>query len=494
MKIWPKIFFAILAGLIPLAGFAGTYTEFQERVVEYQLENGMRFLIFERHEAPLVSMVIMVKVGSVNEVTNKTGLAHFLEHLAFKGTHTIATTNYKAECKALEKLDAAFMAYHRAEREDADSARLAGLYAGFKQKQEEASAYVVQGELSEIYERNGGSGLNASTSCDYTNYYLTLPSNRFELWCAMESDRLANPVFRELYKERDVIIEERRMWIDNNPYGLLYEELCSIAYKAHPYGHPVLGHLSDMQNLSRQDVRAFYETYYVPQHMTAAIVGDVDADQVIELIEAYFGRIPPKPDPPELVTTEPNQPGIRRVQMKKGKSPRLYMWFHTVPAGHPDELTLDLLSIVLTSGPTSRLYRSLVEENKVASNLYLARGNFSYGGYMRLVGSPMEGVSAAQLEEAVLEELAALEQNPITQEELDAARARWKVWFYYPLSSNSSLAFFLSWFDACKGGWRELFDRVEGVEKVTPQDLMDAAEHYLDPDKRTVALMEVEDE
>ncbi|MEA3310637.1 MAG: pitrilysin family protein, partial [candidate division WOR-3 bacterium] len=264
--------------------------------------------------------------------------------------------------------------------------------------------------------------------------------------------------------------------------------------KAHPYGHPTLGHYSDIQNLSRQDVRAFYETYYVPQHMSVAIVGDVDADQVITLIDAYFGRIPPKPDPPEIVTTEPVQPGIRRIRMKQGKSPLLYMLFHTVPAGHPDELTLDLLSIVLISGHSSRLYRSLVEEDKMASNLYLVRGNFTYGGYIRLVGSPMEGVTAAQLEEAVLEELAALEENPITQEELDAARARWKVWFYYPLSSNSSLAFFLSWYDRCKGGWRELFDRVEGVEKVTPQDLMDAAERYLDPDKRTVAIMEVEDE
>ena len=494
MRRLSKILFAIFAGLIPLAGFADVYSEIEARVVEHELCNGMRFLIFERHEAPLVSMVIMVKAGAVNEVTNKTGLAHFLEHLAFKGTHTIGTTSYKSERKALSELDAAFGAYHTAKQKGADSATVAALYAEFKQKQEQASGYVVQGEFSEIYERNGGSGLNASTSYDYTNYYLTLPSNRFELWCAMESDRLANSVFREFYSERDVILEERRMWIDNNPYGLLYEELQSIAYKTHPYGHPTLGHYSDIQNLSRQDVRAFYETYYVPQHMSVAIVGDVDADEVITLIDAYFGRIPPKPDPPELVTTEPRQPGIRRVQMKKGKSPRLYMLFHTVPAGHPDELTLDLLSIVLISGHSSRLYRSLVEEKKIASNLYLARGNFTYGGYMRLVGSPMEGVSAAQLEEAVLEELAALEENPITQEELDAALARWKVWFYYPISSNSSLAFFLSWYDACKGGWRELFDRVEKVEKVTCQDLMDAAERYLDPDRRTVAIMEVEDE
>ncbi|MBN2378475.1 insulinase family protein [candidate division WOR-3 bacterium] len=493
MRRWTAFAVGVLLVLPALVRSADTNVDLKSRVVVHEIENGMRFLIFERHDAPLVSMNILVKAGAANEVTTKTGIAHLLEHLAFKGTQTIGTTDYTSERKALEELDAAFEAYHSALRKGADSATVAALYTEFGNKQEQASGYVVQAEFSEIYERNGGWGLNASTSLDYTHYYLTLPSNRFELWCAMESDRLNNSVFREFYSERDVVLEERRMWIDNNPYGLLYEELESIAYKAHSYGHPVLGYYDDVKNLSCQDVRTFYETYYVPQCMTAAIVGDVDADDAIELIDTYFGRIPSRPDPPELVTTEPPQPGIRRVEMN-GRSPHLWMNFHTVPAEHPDVLSLELLSIVLTSGPSSRLYRSLVEEKKMASDLGFHRGNFAQAGYMTLVGYPMKGKTAAQLEEAVLDEFMALKENPITQEELDAAKARWKVWFYSPLSSNLSLAFFLCWYDRCKGGWSELFDRIEEVDKITCQDLMDVSEHYLDPEKRTVATMEVKDE
>ncbi|TET23961.1 MAG: insulinase family protein [Candidatus Stahlbacteria bacterium] len=491
MKNLPRILFAILAGSIPFMGIADTYTEIEERVVEHELRNGMRFLIFERHEAPLVSMVIAVKAGAVNEVTNKTGIAHFLEHLAFKGTQTIGTKNYRAERKVLKELDAAFKAYHKAEQEGADSEVLETLYAEFKQRQEKASSYIVQGELSEIYDRNGATRFNASTGYDYTTYIITLPSNRFELWCGMESDRMANPVFREFYSERDVILEERRMRTDNSPRGLFFEEYRSVSYKAHPYGQPILGHLSDMENLYRQDVRAFYETYYVPQHMTAAIVGDVNAEEIIPLIDKYFGRIPKRPDPPGLITKEPEQPGVRRVQMHIGRQPRLYMGFSTVPEGHEDELVLDLLASVLGQGRTSRLYRSLVEERKLASSVRAGHTTMLYAGQLGFSGTPIEGVTAAELEEAVLGELAELKENPITEEELDAARARWKVRIYTYLSSNLGMGYMLAQGDQGNTGWQDIFRIPERAEKITPQDLMDAAERYIDPDKRSVGLMEV---
>lgn len=491
MKNLPRILFAILAGSIPIIGVSGTYAEIEARVVEHELANGMRFLIFERHEAPLVSMVIAVKAGAVNEVTNKTGIAHFLEHLAFKGTHTICTKNYKGERKALSELDVAFKAYHKAEQEGADSEVIETLYAEFKQRQEKASSYIVQGELSEIYDRNGATRFNASTGYDYTTYIITLPSNRFELWCGMESDRMATPVFREFYSERDVILEERRMRTDNSPRGLFYEEFRSVSYKAHPYGHPILGHLSDMENLSRKDVRAFYETYYVPQHMTAAIVGDVNAEEIIGLIDKYFGRIPKRPDPPGLITKEPEQPGVRRVQMQIGRQPRLYMGFPTVSEGHEDELALDLLTSVLGQGRTSRLYRALVEERKLASSIRAWQSNMLYAGQFGFSAIPTEGVTAAELEEAVLGELTELKKNPITEEELDAARARWKVRTYTYLSSNLGMGYMLAQGDQGNTGWQDIFRIPERAEKITPQDLMDAAERYIDPSRRSVGLMEV---
>lgn len=494
MKNPAKVISAIFIVFMPLAGIASTYSELEEKVVEHQLDNGMRFLIFERHDTPLISMVTAVKVGSVNEVTNKTGLAHFLEHLAFNGTRTIGTTDYNKERKALRELDAAFEAYRKAEQEGADSAAIADLYAEFKQKQKQASVYATQGEFSEIYERNGGTGLNASTSYDYTRYVITLPSNRFELWCAMESDRMANPVFRELYKERDVILEERRMRTDNSPIGLFYEEYRSASYKAHPYGQPVIGHFSDMQNLSRQDVRDFYSTYYVPQNMTAAIVGDVEGKEIIPLIEEYFGMIPPKQTPPRLITKEPRQPGIRRVEMRFGRRPRLLMQFPTVPEGHPDEIALDLLASVLGEGRTSRLYRTLVEDRKTASSVYAYHSTQLFGGSIGFGGGPLEGIAAAELEQAILDELATLADNPITQAEIDAARARWEVSIYDYISSNLWLAYLLATYDQGNAGWQAIFQSIEEAEKISPQDVMEVAERYIDPERRSVGLMEVKND
>jgi len=487
-----KIVKGLLASLaIVLPAVIWASSEMAERVVEHELDNGMRFLIFERHESPLVSMVTAVKVGSVNEVTNKTGLAHFLEHLAFKGTRTVGGVNYKEEEKALRELDAAFEAYHEAVEKGAAEETVEKLYKEFKTKQVEASEFVVQGEFSEIYERNGGVGLNASTSYDFTRYVVTIPSNRFELWCALESDRMANPVFRELYKERDVILEERRMRTDNSPRGRFYEEFNSVSYKAHPYGQPVIGHISDMKNLSREDVRDFYETYYVPQHMTAAIVGDVKAEEIIPLIDEYFLRIPEKPDPPRLITREPSQPGIRRIQMNIGRRPLMFMEFRTVPEGHPDEIALDLLANVLGQGQTSRLNRKLVEDDKIASSVSARHTTKLYGGNLFFGGYPAEGVTAAELEQAILDELAALAENPITQNELDAARARWEVRLYDYISSNQSMAYLLSTSDHSNLGWRNIFTSTEEAKKITPEDVMKAAERYINPLNRSVGLMEV---
>lgn len=480
--------------LLPVLVIADNWRDLENRVVEHELENGMRFLILERHQSPLVSMVITVKAGSVNEVTNKTGLAHFLEHLAFKGTKTIGTTDYKKEQKALEELDASFQAYHRAVQDGADSAAVAELYAEFKRIQEKASDYVVQGEFSNIYERNGGFRLNASTSDDYTRYYVTLPSNCFELWCAMESDRLANPVFREFYKERDVILAERRMRYDDRPSGLFYEDFNAIAYKAHPYGQPTIGHLSDMQNLSRKDVRIFYETYYVPQNITAAIVGDVETEEIIPLLEAYFGRIPARPDPPGLITVEPAQKGVRRVEMKFGQTPEMVMEFRTVPTGHPDEIKLDLLSHVIGRGRASRLYRNLVEEKELASRIYSYHDSRLYMGSFGFSVVPMEGHTPQELEQAVLDVLTSLKDNPVSQAELDAARIRWKVMMYDLLSNNLRMAFQLASSDRGNRGWKSCFEQLTEAEEVTVDDLMEVAERYFDFERRTVGFLEVEND
>jgi predicted Zn-dependent peptidase len=493
MKNFMGIILVMLAGLIPVSAISDTYTELQERVVEHELGNGMRFLIMERHNVPLVSMVIAVRAGSADEAKDKTGLAHFVEHLMFKGTSTIGTTDYKKERKVMAELDAAYEACRKAELEGADSAVVASLYQEFQDKQDEAAAYVIQGELDELYSHEGAVGLNAYTCHDYTTYKVTLPPDRFKLWCAVESDRLANPVFYEFYKERDVVVEERRPE-ENNPSGIFFREFFDLCFRNHPYGRPVYGYPGDAEELSREDAQVFFETYYVPEHMTAAIVGDVDAEEIIPLIDAYFSRIPAKPNPPPVITREPEQQGIRRVKIRKGKKAQLAIGFHTVPFDHEDRLALELLDQVLIGGESSRLYKSLVEDRKLATGVRFGHSSGFYGGIFILIVDAAADVAAAALEDAVLEELAALEENPVTQAELDAVLARWKVETYEDVADNEGMANSLAILDQSTMGWREEFRFLEAASQVTPDELMEVAERYLDPDRRTVGLLEVADE
>ncbi len=484
---------AILAAVIaPTLAGADTWSDLESRVVEHELPNGMRFLILERHEAPLVSFVISVNAGSVNEVTNKTGIAHLLEHLAFKGTKKIGTTDYNAESKALAELDASYEAYIKAKDRGADSSALAPLYAVFRADLKKASSYSRGGEFSEIYERNGGTGLNAGTSYDHTTYIVTLPSNRFELWAAMESERLTNPIFRDFYEERDVIKEERRMRVDNTPSGLFYEDLNSVQYKTVPYGQPIVGHASDIAHLERADVQDFYNKYYVPQEMTAAIVGDVNAGDIIPVIDAYFSRIPAKHDSPVVISREPEQKDVRRLEMKlPNVSTYVYVEFQTVSKADKDELVLDLLGRVLGDGRTSRLYRSLVEERKLASYVGASNSSFKYVGSFSVRAGGLDGVTAAELEKAILEELGKLSEKPVTQDELDAARARWQVGQFSRFSSNMGMAYTLAIGDQEPGGWRARFRLKTALSEITTDDLARAASEYFKPDCRTVGSMEV---
>lgn len=494
MRVFKRFFLILAPFLVTSFAYGDTWSDLESRVVEHKLSNGMLFLILERHETPLVTCVMAVKAGSANEVTNKTGVAHLFEHLAFRGTSTIGTSDYRAEYKATVELDSVYEKLIRAKEANVDSATLQKLYDDFEAKKTKAASYIVEAEFFKIYEGNGGTGLNAGTSYDNTSFVITLPSNRFELWAAMESQRLTNPVFRQFYEEREVIMEERRERSDNSPSGLFWEECNSITYKAHPYGQPIIGHMSDIESLTREDVQKFYDTYYVPQNITVAIVGDVDAKKIIPIIDEYFSAIPRRPDPPEIITREPQQKDVRRLEMKSKNQPLMVMEFHTVPKWDADENALSMLSNVLGSGRTSRLYRSLVEERKIARYVIASQMTLRFDGTFTIYGAPMNGHTSRELETAVLEELTKFKANPVTQDELDAARARWEVNLYDRLASNRGMAYTLSVGDMYKGGWRENFRRSKAINELTPDDLMRVAEKYLNPDHRTVGLLEVEND
>ncbi len=272
-----------------------------ERVIEHRLANGLTVLMVERHQTPVVSINVTFAVGGINEQVGQTGLAHLYEHMAFKGTRLVGTTNYEKEKPILDELALVGSELDQRERDIAvkggaatadERTAVESLQKRFLDLQAQASRYVVGNELALLYQRHGGVGLNASTGKDVTRYMISLPSNRLPVGAAIESDRMANPVLREFYKERGVVMEERRLRNDDSPNGLLFETFTSAAFRAHSYGVPTIGWGSDILSLTPADTETFFKAHYGPDQATIVLVGDINPKETIALIEQTFGKIP----------------------------------------------------------------------------------------------------------------------------------------------------------------------------------------------------------
>jgi len=309
-----------------------------------------------------------VDVGSAQEIPGITGLAHMFEHMAFKGTPEIGTKNWPAEKVALEKVEAAYAQYLKEKLKEVgrDDKKVAALEKSWQEAVAAAEEYVVPNQFGEIVESQGGVGLNASTDRDETTYYYSFPQNRLELWAYLESERFLEPVMRQFYKERDVVFEERRMSVDSSPQGRLLEQFLGSAYVAHPYGQPVVGWPSDLRSFSATDALNFFRKYYVPSNMVVAVVGDVKAAEAMPIIEKYFGRIPARPAPEPLRTKEPPQQALREVVIHDQSQPLYVEGYHRPDFRDPDDPVYDVLEDLLSKGRTSRLYRSLVRDKRIA--------------------------------------------------------------------------------------------------------------------------------
>ncbi|WP_231607068.1 M16 family metallopeptidase, partial [Crocosphaera watsonii] len=258
-----------------------------EKITEFTLDNGMKFIIKENHDAPVVSFVTYADVGGTDEPDGKTGVAHFLEHLAFKGTTKIGTNNYEEEKELLSRLDQISMELKSA-RETGNEEEIQKLAATFEKVQAEAASHVQQNAFGRIVETAGGVNINAQTSPDSTVYFYSFPSNKLELWMSLESERFLDPVFREFYKEQNIILEERRLRTENNPIGKMVEAFLGTAFTEHPYKRPTIGYNEDIRNLTREDIRDFFDIYYGPNNLTIAIVGDVNPEQVEQFAKVLF--------------------------------------------------------------------------------------------------------------------------------------------------------------------------------------------------------------
>lgn len=486
---------ALLAILLFAApsGFAQDLDEFESRVTEFTLDNGLKFIVLERHEAPVVTCYTHANVGAVDEVKGITGLAHLFEHMAFKGTETIGTKDHEAEAKLMVKMDEIFEAIKLEQRKagGADRHRLAELREELLAAQQEVQQHLVHDEFEEILKRAGGVGLNAGTSSDYTVYFVNLPSNKLELWMLLESERFFNPVLREFFKEKDVVMEERRQRTENQPVGKLLEEFLAAAYKAHPYGEPVVGHMSDLQTLTRPEAQAFFETYYCPSNLTIAVVGDVDPDQVKTFARRYFGRILHRPKPDPVETVEPEQRGERRVTIEDPAQPFVLIGYHKPDILHPDNAVFDAITDIVGMGRTSRLYKSLVKEKKIAmyASGFQGMPGDKYPGLFLFYAVPARGHTNEESEEAIYSEINRLRDELVSDEELAKAKTRARAGLIRQLDSNSGLAGQLTYYEVMTGDWRNLFRQLERIDRVTAEDVQRVAQEYFTTKNKTVGIV-----
>ncbi len=475
--------------------FSQDLSSFSQKVTLHTLENGWTFIIVERSKAPVFAFMTRVNVGSAQEPSGVTGLAHMFEHMAFKGTPRLGTTNYEEEKKALKALEEAYQAYQSARfAPDTTPDEVKELAATFREAQKVAGQYVVKNEFGDIIEREGGVSLNAFTSADVTGYFYALPSNKVELFAYLESERFLHPVFREFYNERDVVMEERRLRTESRAIGRLIEQFVATAFTAHPYHHPVIGYASDIQSYTMTDAEQFYREHYVPSNMVTAIVGDVQAEKVIPLLEKYFGRIPKGPTPSPIRTVEPASIAEKTVVLKDPSQPFYLEGYHKPSVTHPDQPVFDAIDDILTNGRTSRFYRSLVRDKKIAvsTGSYGAYPGEKYPHLWVAYGVPARGVSNKTIQDALRAELQKISTVDVSDEELIKFRTRAKAGLVRALGSNLGLAMHLTDYHMLFGDWRELFRYIERLDTVTKSDIRRVASQTFRESNRVVAMIETE--
>ncbi|MBW4039909.1 MAG: insulinase family protein [Acidobacteria bacterium] len=466
----------------------------EHRTTVKVLPNGLTLIISERHEAPVFSFYTLVNAGSVDDPQGESGLAHMFEHIAFKGTEQIGTTDYPAEKVALAKVESAYATYDAEfrKRVGQNPALLASLHQKFEDAVKAAQVYVIPNQFSEIAEANGAVDLNASTSEDSTQYFWSMPSNRLQLWAYMESSRIGWPVAREFYKERDVVNEERRMRIDSSPQGRLIEEFLAGAYIAQHYGVPGVGWESDITQVSATEAEAFHKKYYVPSNIVVAIVGDIDTTTALPMLEEYFGRIPAAPRPEGPITVEPPQHALRTVVLHEPSQPIYIEGYHRPDYRDPDNAVYEAITDIFSSGRTSRLYRSLVRDQRIA----LEAEGFSgfpgekYPGLFAFVAVPMSGHTAEEMAPAIHKELEKLKTEDVSDAELQRFKARSRAALLESLGDNDSLASELADYQTKYGDYRQIFRELDQIDAVTKADIRRVAQKTFVETNRTVARIE----
>ena len=431
-----RAFLVALVLLVLAAG--GAAAQSGERVLAATLENGLRVLLQEDHRSPIVSFQMWYRVGSRNEARGATGIAHFLEHMMFKGTPTHG-----------------------------------------------------QGQFARLVEQNGGQD-NAFTSQDVTSYYVNIAADRIDLVIELESDRMHNLTLdaKDIASEREVVIEERRTRTEDDPGGFLGEEVSSIAFRSHPYGAPIIGFMEDIKRITPEEIRAFYKTYYMPSNAILVAVGDFKAPEVLAKIRAKFGKIPRGATPPPVLAVEPPQNGERRVVVaKQAQLPIVYVGYHVPNQTSADAFPLEMLSTILSEGRASRLYKRLVYERQLALE---AGGDYNYfsqdPNLFWFWATPMPGQTAEAMEKALLAEMETLKKEPVTDEELQRAKNQVEATFVFQEDSVHRRAALLARFELI-GVYADKDRFLERLRAVTAADVQRVARAYFADDRKNVGVL-----
>ncbi len=478
---------------LPVMTSRGYAQEIRIDVKEHILKNGMKVIVLPRHNLPVFTGLIQFSAGSVTEKFGITGISHLLEHMMFKGSRELGTTNYKAEIPIMKEIDRIATLWYaekaklRTAYGKGDPKKLKEYEGQIKSLIDKQRQYMVKNELLDTYMRNGCSELDASTGEESVQYYVSLPSNRLELWAFIESDRMAHPVLREFYSERDVVNEERRMG-QNEPRGKLYQEFMATAFMSSPYRDPIVGFESDIMTVRREDAERYFETYYAPNNSVAVLVGDVRPDEVMALMKKYFEPIPSRNPPDPMMTMETEQCGERRIEVEADSHPVVMIGYHGACFGSMDESVLDVIAALLSQGRTSRLNVNLVEKKHLALTVSCHNNTKRYASLFIFNGEPKAPATPAKLEQAIYEEIEKLKTTPVEKQELEKIFNNMEVNFVRELSSNIQMAWKLAYAYTLTGDWRN-YDRRERVRTVTSQDIMRVASKYFVRQNRTVATL-----
>ena len=478
------------------SGRAQDLKSFEQRITTKVLPNGLTILICERPEAPVFSYSTFVDAGDVNDPMGQSGLAHMFEHLAFKGTDEIGTTDYAAEKIALDRVEAAERALEAEALNPmgSDPAKLDELKKAFVAAQADAQKYVVPNQFSDVAVRNGANGLNAQTGLDETMYFWSMPENRLELWAWLESSRLTNTVPREFYKERSVVLEERRMRTDSNPIGRLLEQLAATAYVAHNYGRSGVGWPSEVSQITATEAMNFHKKYYVGSNIVIAVVGDVKAAEAMPILEKYFSKVPGGPKPLDMTTVEPKQFAEKKVLVKDPSQPIYVEAYHRPNYRSPDDAVYDAISDILSNGRVSRLYRSLVRDQQIAA---AAEGvspfpGDKYPGLFVFLAAPLPGHTSDEMATGIHKEIEKLKTADVTDAELAMYKTRARADLLRGLADNQGLANSLAEYQTRYGDWRELFKQLDRVDKVTKADIRRVANSVFVASNRTSAQIDTQ--